>query len=127
MLERRAAGRMTNRVRRVAANRGGRRAPHLSARLVAQVEYVARRVTHRIVVPGCEPEEVAVLGPGETGAAFRDDKAAARIGDDVRPRSGRDAIPTNAHLVVTVRCDAAKSVVEEQWRGFWCRCRAPPP
>ena len=74
----------------VACRIGAGVALHSSPRvLVAQVEHVAHRVAHRIVVPGREAIEVAVLRPGEAAAALRDDEAAARVGDDVRPRRGR--------------------------------------
>ena len=66
VLERRAAGPVPDDVGPSCRIGRRRRAPELARLFVAQVDRLADRVAYRVVVPGREPEEEAVLRPGRT-------------------------------------------------------------
>ena len=76
-----------------------RRRPEPAGVLVPQVERLAARVHHWIVVPRREPELVCILGPGVAGAALGDDRAELRIGQHVDPGRGRGAARAQRHDV----------------------------
>ena len=104
-----------------AACRQRRRRPELPGLLVAEIERLAAGVADRVVVPGGEPEFVAVLRPGVGAAAFGDDRAELRVGDHVDPRRGRRlAGAEDDHVLAAVAAEAAQAVEERQVapRGF---------
>ncbi len=94
----------------------GRRsgAPQRAAVFILNVQYVCRRVAHRIVVPRREAEEVAAVHPGTAGTPLAYQRAAAVIGNDVQPWSGWYAVAANANLIGAVCGEAAITTVELQ-------------
>src|SRR5450759_3393942 len=91
MFERRDAWRMDDTVRCRTGGivlrrpRARRRTPDVARLGVLQVDHFTGRVTHRVVVPGSEPEEVAVLDPGEPAAPLSDTEAGVAVRDHIRP------------------------------------------
>ena len=98
-----------------AASRQRRGRPETPALLVADVERLAAGVGDRVVVPGREPEFVAVLRPGVGAAALGDDGAELRVGDHVDPRRGRGlAGREDDDVLAAVAAEAAQAVEERQ-------------
>ena len=105
----------------------GRGRPDVSYLLVAQIERLARRVGHRIVVPGGEPVFAAVFRPGITRSCFGDQEAEVRIGDHVDP-GGRCGLarPKVDDVFVPIGAEASQAIVKEEICGpgqWWCSLR----
>src|SRR6185295_12392996 len=112
VLERRAAGAVAYGVRAVVSDRRRRSAPRSAALVIGEVDGIADRVAHRVVVPGREAEEVAALDPGESRAPLGDDEATARVRDDVGPRCRGHVVAAHPHLVVSRRREPPESILE---------------
>ena len=110
-----AVARDVGRVR--AANRLRRRAPQLTAVVVADVERLARRIADRIVGPRRQLVLAAVPGPGVAGAGLGDLEPERRVGDDVEPRGGRRlARAEDDDVLAAVLVEPAQSVEELELR-----------
>src|ERR1700682_2033252 len=101
---------MANGVWSLLPNRTGCGAPQLTGLIILQIHHLAGRITHRIVVPGREPEEVAVLGPGARAAALGDDEPAVPVSDDIGPRRRRHPVSRDQDLVVQVSGKCSETV-----------------
>ena len=111
-------------VARVARGRPRGRRPDLAAVLVAQEDFLAAGVGHRVVVPGREPQLMGVLAPGVGAAGLRHDRAEARVGDDVDPGRGRPMHAVGGdHVLTPVGREAANAVEERQRAGVLTRRR----
>src|SRR3954451_11118837 len=76
----------------IPSDRARRGAPQLTGRLILEIDHLAHRISHRVVVPRGEPEEVAVLRPGAAAAPLRHHEPAMPVGDDVGPRGRRNLV-----------------------------------
>ena len=92
--------------------RGGPEVPRL---FIAQIDGFAAGIGDGIVVPGGEPELMAVFRPGIGAAPFRHDGAELRVGDHVHPRRGRRlAGGQDRHVLAAVVAETAQAVEERQ-------------
>ncbi len=116
LLEGRCAGEMAHLERRGVFHRRGRGAPHFAAFLIAQVENIAGRIAHRVVVPRSEAVEVAADSPAESAAALGDHEAGVRIRHHVRPGRFGELIAVHEDRVAVPVIEASDAVVEVQLR-----------
>ena len=111
------AGRVANHVapaRRGPGQRPRRRRPGRARVLVPDEDGLGRRVGHRVVGEGREPVLAAVRRPGEGRAGGRDDRAEARVGDDVHP-GRRGLLRSLEHDDVLAA--AGRRTHRSRWRG----------
>jgi hypothetical protein len=66
----------------------GERRPEGSRLFIADVESLAVRIEHRVVVPGGQAVFAAILAPGVTGAGLADQEPEALVRHHVDPGTG---------------------------------------
>ena len=92
-----------------------RRRPEFSRFFVTQIDGFAVEIRHGVVVPGGEPELVAVFRPGIGAAPFRYHGAELRVGDHVHPGRGRGlAGGQDRHILAAVVAESAPTVEQRQ-------------
>src|SRR5678815_5301065 len=107
----RVAKAVANHARRLAARWEWCRRPEFSSLFVADVERLAASIADRIIMPGRQAKLVAILTPGVSATAFRNQRAEAGIADDVHPWSRRCLAGTQRdHIFAPVRRKAAQAV-----------------
>src|ERR1700733_4486712 len=95
------------------ADRRGRRSPHLTGFLIAQIQHLTGAISDRIIRPRSDLMFTAVERPGKAAAVGRDLKSKARIGDHIDPRRRcRLSRAQNSH-VFTASCTESSQAVEE--------------
>ena len=119
VLEYGVAEAVANDVGRFAAGRERSGRPEIAALLVANIERLGGGVSNGIVMPGGEPQFVAILGPGVGASAFGNDRSKLRIGEHVDPgqRGGLPGLERN-HIFPAVGGKSAQPVVEDE-RAFF--------
>src|SRR6266513_6285428 len=122
VIEYRVARAVTHPVRSRLVNGERRRRPQIASRIIAQKNAVARRISHRIIVPRRDAVEEAVARPRRAASAFADDETRSRVADHVDPGCGRQIASVQMDLVFTLCIEAAKSVealeTRTRIRGF---------
>ena len=120
------------------------RRPVLARGFIPQINDFAARIDNRIVAPGSQAIELAVAGPGVTGAPLGNQKPEIRVRNHIDPRRGRQlqaparrALPVGRgispcrqrlrqaqarqeidYILAAVRCKPAQPVAkEERGRG----------
>src|SRR4051795_6235937 len=101
----------------IASDRARRGAPQLTGRLVLEIDHLAHRIAHRVVVPRGEPEEVAVLRPGAAAAPLGHHEAAMSVGYDVGPGCRGNLVFREPDEIVALLGEAAVAVVVLQPRN----------